>query len=335
MAVLVTGGCGYIGSHVVLALLEVGKSVVVIDNLINSSCESLRRIETITESEIPFVLGDIRDRKCLAKVFRDYQLDGVIHLAGLKSVSASLINPIEYYENNIHGTSVLLMEMERNGVRNIVFSSSATVYGDKIPFPYKESSCLGSQTNPYGRSKAIVEGLLQDLFSSNNLWSICSLRYFNPVGAHPSGLIGEHPSGVPENLMPFITQVATGKLSKLSIFGSDYPTADGTCRRDYIHVMDLAEGHIVALEKLGFGFEAVNLGTGKPTSVFELIQLFTQVTGIDIPYDITRRRPGDLPEFWADVTKAERVFGWKAKRDLQQMLIDAWNWQIKNPNGYN
>ena len=334
MAVLVTGGCGYIGSHVVLALLEAGRSVIVLDNLSNSSRESLRRIESKLEVKIPFVFGDVRDRKCLANLFGKYSVNSVIHLAGLKSVANSNIRPLEYYDNNVHGTSELLLEMDSVGIRNFVFSSSATVYGNENSIPYKESASLGYQSSPYGRTKAIVEGLLKDLVSSDGRWAICSLRYFNPVGAHPSGIIGEDPLGVPDNLMPFITQVALGKRSKLSIFGGDYPTPDGSCRRDYLHVLDLAEGHVAALDKLVTGYETFNLGTGRPVSVIELVLSFSDTTGIVIPYEFSDRRKGDLPEFWADVSKAEKYLGWKAKRGLKDMIIDSWNWQNKNPNGY-
>lgn len=334
MAVLVTGGAGYIGSHTVLVLLLAGKEVVVLDNLSNSSLESLYRVQNLSSCELNFVLGDICDSSVLYKIFNDYSIDSVVHFAGLKAVGQSHDIPLIYYHNNVVGTLALLDAMHKSNVRKLVFSSSATVYGDKAPIPYLEDFASGVSSSPYGSTKGIVERLLSDLASSDEAWSFTALRYFNPIGAHPSGLIGEDPKGVPNNLMPFITQVAVGRREVLSIFGGDYPTPDGTCRRDYLHVMDLAEGHLAALDSLRPGFDAINLGTGSPVSVLEMISAFEVTNGVSVPYEIVGRRAGDLPEFWANVDKACTILDWRAKRSLEEMMCDSWRWQSKNPKGY-
>lgn len=335
MQVLVTGGCGYIGSHTVLVLLEAGFDVVVVDNLVNSSEESLRRVSQIAGKPIRFERGDIRDTAFMAQVFSSSAIDAVIHFAGLKAVGESVQKPAEYFDVNVGGTAKLLLAMQSAGVAKIVFSSSATVYGSKAPTPYVECSGRGATSNPYGTSKAIVEQLLEYQAISRPEWSIALLRYFNPIGAHESGLIGEDPLGIPNNLMPFMAQVAVGRREKLSVFGGDYPTLDGTCRRDYLHVMDLAEGHVKALQNLvKAGCDAYNLGTGSPVSVLEMIKTFESVTGVKIPYEIVQRREGDLAQFWADPAKANKSLGWVARRSLEQMMTDTWKWQSQNPNGY-
>jgi UDP-glucose 4-epimerase len=333
--ILVTGGAGYIGSHTVVQLLSAGSNVVVLDNLCNSNDEVFNRIETITGIRPEFVKGDIKDRACLDKIFTDYSIDSVIHFAGLKAVGESTQIPLDYYQNNVYGTLVLCETMAAADVKKLVFSSSATVYGEDAPIPYVETMPRGKTSNPYGTSKAMVEQVLTDLCKSDDSWSVALLRYFNPIGAHPSGLIGEDPKGTPNNLMPFISQVAVGKRDALSIFGNDYPTSDGTCERDYLHVMDLADGHLAALNCLKSpGVHIFNLGTGKGLSVLEMVNSFVDVTGVEIPYIFADRREGDLPAFWADARKAENELGWKASRTLDQMMEDTWRWQSNNPDGY-
>ena len=335
MAVLVTGGAGYIGSHTCVQLLEAGYDIVVLDNLCNSKIEAVRRIKELTGKDFVFVQGDIRDSDLLDDIFSKYDIDSVVHFAGLKAVGESVSVPLRYYRNNVTGSILLFESMQRNGVKNIVFSSSATVYGMAEKMPLREDAPLGA-VNPYGRTKLMIEDILRDIYSADNSWNIILLRYFNPVGAHPSGRIGEDPNGIPNNLMPYISQVAVGKLKELSVFGNDYPTPDGTCIRDYIHVMDLADGHVKALEKLreNPGVMAYNLGTGKGSSVMEMISAFAEATGIKIPYRITGRRPGDAPVSYADPSKAEKELGWKAKKDVIDMCRDLWSWQSQNPDGY-
>ncbi|HEI6974543.1 TPA: UDP-glucose 4-epimerase GalE [Yersinia enterocolitica] len=334
MTILVTGGAGYIGSHTVLTLLENGENVVVLDNLSNASAESLLRVSKITGHTPVFYQGDILDRNCLKKIFFEHKIDAVIHFAGLKSVGESVVKPIEYYQNNVTGSIVLLEEMAISGVKKLIFSSSATVYGDPEFVPLTEDARIGGTTNPYGSSKVMVEQILKDFAFAYPDFSIRALRYFNPVGAHTSGLIGEDPNGKPNNLLPFITQVAIGKLPKLAVYGNDYPTVDGSGVRDYIHVMDLAEGHLCALNNLKQGFKAYNLGSGVGHSVFEMIAEFERISGKKIPYEIVARRPGDIAECWASPELAFKELKWKAKRNLTDMLKDAWNWQQSNPNGY-
>ncbi|MGM1051930.1 MAG: UDP-glucose 4-epimerase GalE [Pseudomonadota bacterium] len=335
MKVLVTGGAGYIGSHTVLALLEAGHEVVVLDNLCNASPESLRRVERLTGREVPFVEGDIRDRALLDQLLFEWPVSAVIHFAGLKAVGESVTQPLAYYENNVGGTITLCQAMQAADVTRLVFSSSATVYGADAPVPYREELARGLPTSPYGASKAMVEQLLEDLCAADSAWSVSLLRYFNPIGAHPSGEIGEDPQGTPNNLMPFIAQVASGRRDTLSIFGNDYATADGTCERDYLHVVDLAEGHVAALQHLNSpGIERYNLGTGKAVSVLEMVERFSRVTGMEVPYAFAPRRPGDLPAFWADPGRAAQELGWVARRNLDDMMRDTWRWQCQNPHGY-
>ena len=339
MTVLVTGGAGYIGSHTLVCLLNLGYEVVVYDNLVNSSVKVLRRVEEITGKHLEFVKGDITDNRALDDLFAKYSIDAVIHFAALKAVGESSQLPLQYYETNVYGSLCLLKAMEKAGVNHFVYSSSATVYGEMNPSPYVETMELGSPSSPYGASKVMVERVLADTARVNPKFRAISLRYFNPVGAHPSGLIGEDPSGVPNNLLPFITQVAVGLRDSLSVFGGDYPTADGTCIRDYLHVMDLAEGHVAAIdwlaEKSNFnGVEAFNLGAGTGVSVLEIIASFEAATHQKINFEIVERRAGDLPAFWANADKADKVLNWQAKRTLVEMMEDAWRWQSKNPNGY-
>ncbi|TFZ52112.1 UDP-glucose 4-epimerase GalE [Serratia proteamaculans] len=336
MTILVTGGTGYIGSHTVLALLERGEDVVVLDNLSNSSEESLHRVEKLTGKAAVFYQGDIQDGECLKRIFDVHAIDSVIHFAGLKAVGESTRKPLEYYQNNVAGTLVLLDEMRRAGIHQFIFSSSATVYGADSPVPYVETTPIGGTTSPYGTSKLMVEQVLQDFAKAEPQFSIIALRYFNPVGAHESGLIGEDPNGIPNNLLPYISQVAIGKLDKLGIFGGDYPTKDGTGERDYIHVMDLAEGHLMAMGHLGkiSGFKAYNLGAGVGHSVLAMVQAFEKASGVKIPYQILPRRDGDLPAFWADADLAYRELGWKVRRGIDDMMRDTWNWQKNNPQGY-
>ena len=339
MQVLVTGGAGYIGSHTVVCLLDLGYEVVVYDNLINSSAEALSRVEKLTGKTIDFIQGDVRDAGSLDDLFAARSIDMVIHFAALKAVGESARCPLEYYQNNVHGSLCLLEAMAKAGVNNFVYSSSATVYGEANPSPYVETMNLGSPSSPYGAGKVMVERILLDKARANPNFRAVSLRYFNPIGAHPSGDIGEDPTGIPNNLLPFITQVAVGKREKLSVFGGEYPTSDGTCVRDYLHVMDLAEGHVAAIDWLAtqssfHGVEAFNLGTGNGISVLEIIASFEAATTLNIPYQIIEPRAGDLPAFWANTEKASNVLNWQAKRSLAEMMEDAWRWQSKNPNGY-
>ncbi|QLC77571.1 UDP-glucose 4-epimerase GalE [Pseudomonas sp. LPB0260] len=333
---MVTGGAGYIGSHTTLALLEAGFEVVVLDNLSNSSAESLRRVAQICGRTPEFVEGDIRDRALLRRLFADHSIDAVLHFAGLKAVGESVRKPLDYYENNVAGTLALCQAMAHAGVFRLVFSSSATVYGEPERMPICEAFPTGVPTNPYGRSKLMVEDLLRDLAHSDSRWSIALLRYFNPVGAHASGLIGEDPNGIPNNLLPYISQVGVGKLERLSVFGGDYPTEDGTGVRDYIHVVDLAAGHLKALQAISqrSGVNVWNLGTGIGYSVLQMVQAFEQASGKRVPYKVVGRRPGDIAECWADPSKAAHELGWKAERGLSEMIADTWRWQVRNPQGY-
>ncbi|WCN08012.1 UDP-glucose 4-epimerase GalE [Marinomonas mediterranea] len=335
--VLVTGGAGFIGSHTCVELLERGFDVIVVDNLINSSKVSLERIKQITGKTVTFYPYNLLSKAEIAQVFAQHAIDSVIHFAGLKAVGESTKTPIAYYNNNLTGTLTLLECMQNAGVFNFVFSSSATVYGENNPSPYAEHFPLSS-TSPYGRTKVMIEQFLQDIFNADPRWNISLLRYFNPVGAHPSGLIGEDPNGIPNNLMPFIAQVAVGKRQKLSIFGGDYPTQDGTGVRDYIHVVDLAIGHIKALEKLNLqtphSIEAYNLGAGKGYSVLDVVKAFEKASNQTIAYEIAPRRAGDIAEFYADTNKAKDKLDWSVELDLNAMCRDSWNWQSHNPNGY-
>ncbi|WNL42937.1 UDP-glucose 4-epimerase GalE [Halomonas sp. PAMB 3264] len=337
MTILVTGGAGYIGSHTALALLEAGYSVVVLDNLANASRESLARVGALAERTLTFVEGDIRDRGGLDRLLNEHEFSAVIHFAGLKAVGESVSQPLGYYENNVSGTVTLCQAMQAAGVFKLVFSSSATVYGDEHPMPLHEGLPTGKPTNPYGRSKLMVEEVLQDLAHSDTRWSIARLRYFNPVGAHESGQIGEDPQGIPNNLLPYVAQVAVGRRDCLAVYGNDYATPDGTGVRDYIHVMDLAEGHLCALNTLLNNKNDCytwNLGTGQGYSVLEVIDAFERASGVTIPYRIESRRPGDVATCWSDPTLAERELVWKAKRDLTTMMVDTWRWQQRNPQGY-
>lgn len=335
MNVFVTGGAGYIGSHTVLELLQAGHEVIAIDNLSNSSIDAIKRVEQITGKNITFYQNDLLDKRAVQQIFNDHNIDSVIHFAGYKAVGESVSKPLMYYNNNITSTLVLCDVMNEHGVRNLVFSSSATVYGDPESVPIREDFPL-SATNPYGRTKLFIEYILKDLFVSDSSWNVSLLRYFNPVGAHQSGLIGEDPNDIPNNLLPYISQVAVGKLEQLSVFGGDYPTDDGTGVRDYIHVVDLAIGHLKALEKLESdpGLMVHNLGTGKGSSVLDMIKAFEKASGKEVPYRITDRRPGDIAECYADPGKAEKELNWKAERNIIQMCEDTWRWQSQNPNGY-
>ena len=336
-SILVTGGAGYIGSHTTLALLEAGYEVVVLDNLANSSLESLRRVERICAKAPTFIEGDIRDRALLDSIFSRYSIAAVLHFAGLKAVGESVQKPLAYYENNVSGSVVLFQAMAAAGVFNLVFSSSATVYGEPKQMPISEECPTGAPTNPYGRSKLMVEEILRDLSISEPRWSIALLRYFNPVGAHRSGLIGEDPNGIPNNLLPYISQVAVGKLQQLSVYGDDYPTIDGTGVRDYIHVVDLADGHLKALDAIAKsqGVHIWNLGTGQGYSVLQMIAAFEQAAKVVVPYKIVDRRSGDIAECWADPSKAATELGWKALHTLDDMMRDTWCWQQTNPDGFN
>jgi UDP-glucose 4-epimerase len=335
MRVLVTGGAGYIGSHTCVELLEAGYQVIVVDNLCNSKEHALHRVAEIAGREPGFVRADLRDREALEELFRDQAFDAVIHFAGLKAVSESTRIPLKYYENNIGGTISLCTVMAEAGVKNMVFSSSATVYGDPASVPIREDLPI-SGTNPYGRSKLFIEEILRDLHLSDDNWNLAFLRYFNPVGAHRSGRIGEDPNGMPNNLMPYISQVAVGKLPRLRVFGDDYDTPDGTGVRDYIHVSDLAKGHLKALERLsaGPGVVTYNLGTGRGYSVLQMVRAFERVSGRSIPYEIVGRRPGDIAMCYADPTLARRELGWVAQLGIEEMVGDTWHWQSQNPDGY-
>ena len=335
MTILVTGGAGYIGSHTVVELLNSGQNVVIVDNLVNSSIEALHRVESITGKSVTFYQGDVLNKALLQKVFSDHQIHSVIHFAGLKAVGESVAQPLKYYENNVTGTLVLCEVMAEHGIKNLVFSSSATVYGDPASLPITEDFPTGA-TNPYGQSKLMVEQILHDLNHADSSWNIARLRYFNPVGAHVSGRIGEDPNDIPNNLMPFIAQVAVGKREKLSVFGGDYPTHDGTGVRDYIHVVDLATGHLRALEKLNTkpGLVTYNLGTGQGYSVLDMIKAFEKASGKSIPYQIVERRPGDIAACYAAPQKAKTELGWQATHTLEDMAESSWKWQSTNPNGY-
>lgn len=335
MAVLVTGGAGYIGSHTCVELLKAGHDIVVVDNLSNSKMEALRRVREITGRELKFYKADLLSREELEKVFMENTIDAVIHFAGLKAVGESVQVPMRYYHNNITGTLVLCELMEKYGAKRMVFSSSATVYGMPERVPISEDFPLGA-ASPYGRTKLMIEEILRDVYEADNEWSIALLRYFNPIGAHESGCIGEDPRGIPNNLMPYITQVAVGKLKELKVFGKNYPTCDGTGVRDYIHVVDLAKGHLKALEKVmsSKGVDAYNLGTGRGYSVLEVVSAFEKVSGRKVPYTIVGPRPGDVAVCYADPSKAKADLGWEAEKGIHEMCKDSWNWQSKNPEGY-
>ena len=334
--VLVTGGAGFIGSHTSVELLNAGYDIIILDNFVNSKPESLKRIKELTGKDFKFYQADIRDEEAMTKVFAENKIDAVIHFAGLKSVPQSIKEPLNYYDNNIAGTVCLCRVMDKAGCKKLVFSSSATVYGSKNPSPLREDMPTGGTTNPYGTTKYFIEQILQDLCVSDSEWGVSILRYFNPIGAHKSGRIGEDPNGIPGNLMPYITQVAIGKLECLNVCGNDYPTPDGTGVRDYIHVVDLALGHIKALDRLlkVKGCEVYNLGTGKGYSVLEVLHAFEKACGKQIPYVIDPRRPGDIAECYADPTKAKNELGWVAEYGIEEMCADSWNWQKNNPNGY-
>lgn len=335
MKILVTGGAGYIGSHTCILLIEAGYEVVVFDNFSNASKESIQRVEKIVSQKIDLIEGDIRNADDLHQAFNAHTIDAVIHFAGLKAVGESVAHPLKYYDNNVHGTALLCEVMAAHGCRSIVFSSSATVYGDPHTTPIKEDFPL-SATNPYGRSKLFVEEILRDLYVSDTRWKVVLLRYFNPVGAHSSGSIGEDPNGIPNNLMPFIAQTAVGKRSCLSVFGDDYDTPDGTGVRDYIHVVDLAEGHLKALEKMQTFTEVmtVNLGTGKGYSVLDMVKAFEKASGKEVSYCVAPRRSGDIAACYADPAYAKEILGWEAKKGINEMCEDSWRWQRKNPQGF-
>ena len=337
MAILVTGGAGFIGSHTCVELLNAGYEIVVVDNYYNANPKSLERVKELTGKDFKSYECDIRDSEGMNKIFKENKIDAVIHFAGLKAVGESCQKPIEYYDNNIGGTLKLCDVMRNNGCKNIVFSSSATVYGMKNVSPLKETMKTGGTTNPYGTTKYMIEIILEDIYKSDNEWNVTLLRYFNPIGAHESGRIGENPSGIPNNLMPYITQVAIGKRPFLSVYGNDYDTPDGTCIRDYIHVVDLADGHVKAVNNILDGKKGVqifNLGTGKGYSVLDIVKAFSKAYGKELPYKIAPRRPGDLAVCFSDPSKAKEVLGWEAKRGIDDMCRDSWNWQSKNPNGY-
>ena len=336
MAVLVTGGCGFIGSHTCVELLNAGYEVVVLDNLSNSSEKSLERVEAITGKKTTFYKGDIRDREILQEIFDKETIDSCIHFAGLKAVGESVQKPWEYYNNNITGTLTLVDVMRKNGCKNIIFSSSSTVYGTPDHVPVTEETPKGTCTNPYGWTKWMLEQILSDLYTADNEWNVILLRYFNPIGAHKSGTMGEDPNGIPNNLMPYITQVAVGKLPELGVFGNDYDTPDGTGVRDYIHVVDLAAGHVKALKKIEekAGLKVYNLGTGVGYSVLDIVKNFEEATGVKIPYSIKPRRSGDIAENYADATLAKEELGWVAENGIREMCEDSWRWQKNNPNGY-
>lgn len=336
MAVLVTGGAGFIGSHTVVELQNAGYDVVVIDNLANSSEKSLKRVEAITGKKVPFYKVDILDREGLNEVFEKEKIDSCIHFAGLKAVGESVQKPWEYYQNNIAGTLTLVDVMRNHGVKNIIFSSSATVYGDPAQIPITEQCPKGQCTNPYGWTKSMLEQILSDIQKADNEWNVILLRYFNPIGAHKNGTIGENPNGIPNNLMPYITQVAVGKLKELGVFGNDYDTPDGTGVRDYIHVVDLAIGHVKALKKIeeNAGLKIYNLGTGHGYSVLDIVKNFEEATGVAIPYSIKERRPGDIATCYSDATLAREELRWEAQYGIKEMCEDSWRWQSNNPNGY-
>ncbi len=334
MTILLTGGAGYIGTHTAVELLENGHDIVIVDNLVNSSEEAVGRVKEITGKSFPFYKADIRDETALNAIFEQYAVEAVIHFGGLKAVGESVEKPLAYYNNNVSGSVILFQLMQQHGIKKLVFSSSATVYGS-APYPYEESMQTGiGITNPYGRTKYMIEEIMRDIATANSDVESVALRYFNPVGAHPSGLIGENPQGIPNNLMPFIAQTAAGLREKLRIFGDDYDTVDGTCVRDFIHVVDLAKGHLAALEHLQPGFDAVNLGSGTGTSVMQLVKAFENACGKTIPYEIAPRRAGDLAEFYANTDKAKQLLGWQTQKTVDEMCIDTWRWQSNNPSGY-
>ncbi|MCD6212703.1 MAG: UDP-glucose 4-epimerase GalE [Sulfurovum sp.] len=335
MKILVTGGAGYIGSHTVILLIEAGYEIVIFDNFCNASKEAIKRVEKIVDKKIVTLEGDVRSRNDLHKVFNAHKIDAVIHFAGLKAVGESVEQPLKYYDNNVNGTAVLCEVMAEHGCKSIVFSSSATVYGDPHTTPIDENFPL-SATNPYGRSKLFVEEILRDLYVSDKNWKIVLLRYFNPVGAHESGTIGEDPNGIPNNLMPFIAQTAVGKREYLSIFGDDYNTHDGTGVRDYIHVMDLADGHVKAIDRIKDFTEVmtINLGTGKGYSVLDMVKAFEKASGKTVPYKIAPRRAGDIAKCFANPSYAKKILGWEAKKGIEEMCEDSWRWQSNNPQGY-
>ena len=336
MKILVTGGAGYIGSHTCVELLNEGYEVVIMDNLYNANIKAVERIEQITGKKVTFYQTDMLDRDGVKAIFDNEKIDAVIHFAGLKAVGESVVKPIEYYTNNMSGTLILCDEMRNHGVKNIIFSSSATVYGSPAEIPITENCPKGTATNPYGWTKWMIEQILMDVHTADPEWDVVLLRYFNPIGAHPSGLIGEDPKGIPNNLVPYVAQVAVGKLEAVQVFGNDYPTPDGTGVRDYIHVCDLASGHVAALNWMNgkTGVETFNLGTGTGTSVLEVVAAFSKACGKELPYVIRERRAGDIAANWCDASKAERMMGWKAQYDIADMCRDSWNWQSHNPNGF-
>jgi len=334
--ILVTGGAGFIGSHTLIELHKAGYEFVVVDNLVNSNPEALRRVGELIGAEVPFVKADIRDRETLNKVFEQYKFDSCIHFAGLKAVGESVAKPLEYYENNMSGTFTLIDVMRQHGCKNIIFSSSATVYGDPAIIPITEECPKGHCTNPYGQTKSMLEQVLMDVQKADPEWNVVLLRYFNPIGAHQSGRIGENPNGIPNNLMPYITQTAIGRRKELGVFGNDYDTHDGTGVRDYIHVVDLATAHVAALQAIekNAGLAIYNIGTGHGYSVLDVVNAFEKANGVKVPYSIKPRRPGDIATCYCDPSKAERELGWKAKYGIEDMCRDSWNWQSQNPNGF-
>lgn len=335
MRILLTGGAGYIGSHTAVELYNAGHEVVIVDNLANSKEEAIKRVEKITGKEVPFVKADVRDREAMDKIFKSWKIDAVIHFAGLKAVGESCVKPLEYYENNMNATFVLLDVMRNNGCKNIIFSSSATVYGDPAIIPITEECPKGHCTNPYGQTKSMLEEVLTDVQKADNEWNVVLLRYFNPIGAHKSGLIGENPNGIPNNLMPYITQTAIGIRKELGVFGNDYDTPDGTGVRDYIHVVDLATGHVAALQAIekNCGLAVYNLGTGHGYSVLDVVKAFEKANGLKVPYSIKPRRPGDIATCYCNPAKAKAELGWEAKYGIEDMCRDSWNFQKNNPNG--
>ena len=336
MNILLCGGAGYIGSHTIIELDKAGHTVVVVDNLVNSNPEALRRVSNIIGKDIPFYEADVRDAEALTKVFKENKIDAVIHFAGLKAVGESVAKPLEYYHNNMTGTFVLMDVMRQNGCKNIIFSSSATVYGDPAIIPITEECPKGQCTNPYGQTKSMLEQVMIDVQKADPEWNVVLLRYFNPIGAHQSGTIGENPNGIPNNLMPYITQTAVGKRKELGVFGNDYDTPDGTGVRDYIHVCDLASGHVAALQAIDrkCGLAIYNLGTGHGYSVLDVVNAFIKVNGVDVPYSIKPRRPGDIATCYCNPAKAKAELGWEAKYGIEDMCRDSWNFQKNNPNGY-